>query len=59
LRDELRTCGRRAAHIPPHLAFNKHLLSKCCLGLLPLHTALVVGCVVYCTAAALNVVALR
>jgi hypothetical protein len=44
---------------PPLTALNRHLLSKCCLGLLSLHTTLIVGCVVFSTAAALNIAAVR
>ena len=39
----------------PFAAFNKRLPSKCHLGLLPLHTAPLLGCVVSFTAAALKV----
>jgi len=46
--------GRIAACAAPLAVINRHMLCKRCLGILPLHTALVVGCLISPTAAACN-----
>lgn len=46
--------GRMAGCTGPLAVINRHMLCKRCLGILPLHTALVVGCLISPTAAACN-----
>jgi len=46
--------GRMAGCAAPLPAINRCIFCKHCLGILPLHTALVVGCVISPTAAACN-----
>ena len=46
--------GRVAGCAAPLAAINRHMLCKCCLDVLLLHTAPIVGCVISPTAAACN-----